>query len=105
MSEIPIDFIEPTGAGAKRWFALSLVIILMVGGLGLFLWWWPGPTTEQRFVVPRGASAHTVARDLHDAHLIGVSWAFRIWAKLGGSRNAIHPGVYRLKPGWTGYRV
>ncbi len=70
-----------------------------------YVGWWPGSTDEQRFVVPKGASARTVARGLHDARLIGSAWAFRIWAKLSGSKSVIRPGVYRLKPGWTGYRV
>jgi UPF0755 protein len=60
---------------------------------------------EQRFVVPKGASVRAVARDLRDAHLIGSSWAFLGWVKLLGSRGTIHPGVYMISPGWTGFMI
>jgi UPF0755 protein len=83
--------------------ALAVLGFLLV--ISVYFAWWPGVHLPQRFTVTKGASAHAVGHDLKEAHLIGSSLMFRIWVKLAGSRGAIHPGVYMLTPGWTGYRI
>src|SRR5258708_30357912 len=105
MYYLPIHRVHSTEGGGKRWLTLAIGSFLLVGGVCLFLWWWPGPSSDQRFVVPKGASARSVARALHEARLIGSTSAFRIWVRLSMSRNMIHPGVYRIKPGWSRFRV
>src|ERR1700675_4948562 len=97
-NEPPQDPIHPSSRGGlfKRISAAGIIFL----GLGLYLWIWPGHPVEQRFVVPKGASARTIARDLHDTHLIGPVWTFLAWVKLHGSRGALRPGVYRISPSW-----
>lgn len=63
---------------------------------------WPLSSQEQRFVIPKGCSAHQVARDLQRQGFIFHPWTFLIWVKLSSGKGAIQPGVYSLSPRWTG---
>jgi UPF0755 protein len=84
-------------------FIIAILIVLI--GEFAYIAWWPGAHTAQRFVVSRGTSAHAIAKDLKDQRLIGSTMMFRTWAKFLSRKSTIHPGVYMLHPGWSGYRI
>lgn len=77
---------------------------LFIAALLAYIVIWPGHSGEQRFVVDKGASARSIARNLQDARLISSAFVFRVWAKVLGN-SGLHPGVYTLKPGWSGLKT
>jgi UPF0755 protein len=82
--------------------SLRLVQILLAGWL---IFGSASARADTRFVVPRGASAHEIARRLEQDHLIWNRWQFLVWVKLAGSKASIRPGVYSLSPSWTGLSI
>ncbi|OGR91028.1 MAG: hypothetical protein A2992_00345 [Elusimicrobia bacterium RIFCSPLOWO2_01_FULL_59_12] len=86
----------------KKWILGAGTVVL---GLPLALWIWPGHHAPQPFVVPKGAAASEVARDLRDAKLIGSRRLFLAWVKIQRDPGSIRPGVYQLAPGWTGFHI
>src|SRR4051812_45738475 len=86
-----------------RLIVAGLAVLLLVAGI--FIGVWPGRAVPQRFVAAKGATVRTIAADLKANRLIGSARAFLMWAKVGGSKGAPRPGVYQLKPGYTGYRI
>jgi UPF0755 protein len=82
-----------------------LVVILAILGVAAYVGLWKGSGTVTRIVVPKGAAAQTIARELKDARLIGSKSAFLAWVKIAGARSALRPGVYMLSPGWSGFKI
>lgn len=85
---------------------LLLLAILFVLGAGIYFALTPedsGPA--QMFVVAKGSSAYTVARELRELGLIGSRRLFLLWVKLKGESGSVRPGTYQLSPNWSGYGI
>jgi UPF0755 protein len=86
-----------------RWAAWGIAFFLVLA-LGYVLIW-PGHAEPKRFEVAKGAPVRAIARDLKTEGLTGSTVFFRFWVKLMGSHDALRPGVYTLKPSWSGFRI
>src|SRR5579863_2245070 len=90
------------GSIFKKVVVALLVVLLDFVGLDVA---WHRHSPEQRFVIPNGASAHVVAHQLREQHLILHPWLFLLWVKLNGHVAALKPGTYDLKPSLTGHSI
>jgi UPF0755 protein len=86
-----------------RWIIAGLAIFFFAAAIYIAVW--PGHAAPQRFIAPKGATARSIAAELRAARLIASPRLFLIWVKLGGPKAAPRPGLYEIKPGFTGYRI
>ena len=55
-------------------------------------------SADVRVVIPRGTNFHAAADTLHRHHVVGNTFAFRLYAKLRGKDHDIRAGTYILQP-------
>ncbi|TAN22343.1 MAG: endolytic transglycosylase MltG [Acidobacteria bacterium] len=79
---------------------LTVVVVVAAVGIGLWRVWAPGPRLAQPRIVEiaPGASHTQVARQLHQADVIGNTVGFDLWAALH-FRSTLKPGPYRFGGG------
>ena len=90
----------------KGLLSLLLVVAVVGGGLGLFVW----KEMQQPLAIPEegmlyevkeGASIRSVARDLKQKALLPNRWYFELWARWVEPGSAIKTGEYFLASGST----
>lgn len=87
---------------------LSPFLLLVMFGLGLFLWWSnaskapnPQDKTTKDFLIVKGEAAFKVAKKLEDAGFIKDELAFRLYTQGTGQEKKIQAGSYELSPSMT----
>jgi len=84
--------------------AALLVILGLVGVIGyrfLSSPLEPGSRSFRSVIVPKGASARSIAHILTADHIVGSARAFEVAVVLADARQRLRPGTYRLSPGMT----
>lgn len=96
------------GEGEKReGVRFKWLVVLLFLLVSLILLLRPHPTPEQRFLIPKGASTHTIAHQLYERHFLWHPWTFLIWTKIYSPHKPFRAGAYLLSPsesGWTHFR-
>lgn len=88
-------------------FSLSVIVSLLVCGLGAAWWALSIPQADVvrgepvAFVVESGASTRAIARDLAEAGVIANANMFRVRTRLAGADGELKPGTYELSTGMT----
>ncbi len=102
----------PAAKPRKKWpWILACLLLLALAGIGGGGFWLltapAAPFQEEpvRFMVTKGGTVKTIARDLRAAGLLNQELAFTLAARLRGTAGAMKAGEYSIRPGISAWEL
>lgn len=90
----------------KKFFALLVLTLLILGGAYLYLRIQWGPHGPGAVVyIPKGSSSAQIAQTLSQEGVVASPWSFEILVRLEKAERELKPGEYEFPPGVTAEEV
>jgi UPF0755 protein len=86
---------------------VAVLTLLTITGFFAFRWWGENMkavsalSTQQRFVIPKGSSAESIAAKLKKEGLVKSPLAFKMFVQINGQAGKIQAGEFNLSPSMT----